>query len=171
MVPAMTPQNEKSIRFTEYIRNNQDRLYRFAYSHVRNQDDALDIVHDAIVKGLEKIDTLRQTDNMGSWFYRILINECINHFRRLKKVVYCDQMPELSDEDQDISAAADLYRAVGRLPLPYKTIIILRFYEDMKIEDIASATGISINTVKTRLYRALEKLREDLGDSYPSEYE
>jgi len=66
-------------------------------------------------------------------------------------------------EDEDIGQKLDVYRAVGRLDPKLRTVVMLRFYEDMKLEEIARITGTNLNTVKSRLYTALSRLREDLG--------
>ena len=74
-------------------------------------------------------------------------------------------LPKLEDELADM----DLQDAIDQLPTQYKSIIILRFFEDLQIDEIAEITGVNVNTVKTRLYTALRKLELKLGRN--SEYE
>ena len=73
------------------------------------------------------------------------------------------RQPEDLVEDEDIGQKLDVYRAVSRLDPKLRTVVMLRFYEDMKLEEIARITGTNLNTVKSRLYTALGRLREDLG--------
>ncbi len=74
-----------------------------------------------------------------------------------------ETLPEQQAEDADIGERLDVYRAVERLDPKLRTVVMLRFYEDMKLEDIAHITGANLSTVKSRLYTALGRLREELG--------
>ena len=152
--------------FREYITQNQQAFYRLAYSYTKNSDAALDVVQDAIVKGIEKLHTLRNPAYMKTWFYRILVNEGLNYLRG-KKVVPLDEYAESplsAAEDRDVAQDVDLYNAVQRLEPKLRTVVILRFFEDMKLEDIASITGDPLSTVKSRLYKALKLLKVDLQE-------
>ena len=152
--------------FREYITYNQQAFYRLAYSYTKNSDAALDVVQDAIVKGIEKLHTLRNPAYMKTWIYRILVNEGLNYLRG-KKVVSLDEYAESplsAAEDRDVAQDVDLYNAVQRLEPKLRTVVILRFFEDMKLEDIASITGDPLSTVKSRLYKALKLLKVDLQE-------
>ena len=60
-----------------FFKENENRIYKFAYGYVKNQEMALDLVHESIVKAIQKRDTLKEEQYLKTWFYRILINECI----------------------------------------------------------------------------------------------
>ena len=150
--------------FREYITQNQQAFYRLAYSYTKNSDAALDVVQDAVVKGIEKLHTLRNPAYMKTWFYRILVNQALTYLRG-KKVVSLEEYTESTcpaAEEQDVAQNVDLYRAVQGLEPILRTIVILRFFEDMKLEDIAAITGAPLSTVKSRLYKALKLLKVDL---------
>lgn len=151
----------------DYVRKNQNRFYRLAYSFMHNSDDAMDVVQDAVVKAFEKQDTLKDIETLQTWFYRILVNTSIDSLRRRKRVVYTDAVPEqedgVSQESQVLDAVA-LYAALDKLPEEMKLVVILRFFEDMKLSEIADVTGAALSTVKKRLYRALALLRLDMAD-------
>ena len=66
----------------EHILNGQTDFYRLAMSYVKNRDAAMDVVQEAIVKALSKVDSVREPAYLKTWFYRILINEAMNHFRQ-----------------------------------------------------------------------------------------
>ena len=74
-------------QLVDYIVAGQGDFYRLAYSYVQNRDSALDVVQESIVKALSKSDSLRRPEYMKSWFYRILLNESMNHFRRGRRLV------------------------------------------------------------------------------------
>ncbi len=148
-----------------FIKENEEKLYKVAYSYVKNPDTALDLVQDSIVKALQKRHTLKHPEYLKTWFYRILINECLMFIRKNKKIVYLENLdvyfnePSLSSlENNNI----DLYHAIDHLSPQLKTIILLRFFEDMKLEEIARITGVNLNTIKSRLYKALKILKIDM---------
>lgn len=74
----------------EYIKENQDKLYRIAYTYTKNQEAALDVVQEAITKSLENIGRLRNEEYVKTWFYRILINEAIKASKSIKYFVDYD---------------------------------------------------------------------------------
>ena len=73
-------------QLNEYIIAHQEDFYRLAFSYVKNRDAALDVVQESIVRALSKSDSLRQPEYMKTWFYRILLNESMNHYRRNKRL-------------------------------------------------------------------------------------
>lgn len=149
----------------EHILNGQTDFYRLAMSYVKNRDAALDVVQEAIVKALSKVDTVREPAYLKTWFYRILINEAMNHFRRNRNLVSLEEvMTDRAAEPRDPGERLDLYDAIDRLSFPEQTIIKLRYFEDMKLEEIAQATGTNLNTVKSRLYKAIRKLKDMTGE-------
>lgn len=150
----------------KYILENQQTYYRLAYSYVKNKENALDIVQEAIFKALRSIDRLGEVNYMKTWLYKIIVNTSIDFIRKHHRVSTMEDekleghLPFSENELTDL----DLQEAVDQLPPMYKTIIILRFFEDLKIEEIAEITGDNVNTVKTRLYSALRKLRMEMGE-------
>lgn len=150
----------------DFIEDNQEKFYRIAFSYAKNREDALDIVHDTIVKALQKQYTLRRREYLQTWFYRILINESISFLRKNKKTVLIDDFEpfETSSENDDFDQTEymDLYHAIEKLPVKLKTIVLLRFFEDMKLEEIADITSANLSTTKSRLYKALKLLKLDL---------
>ena len=150
----------KESKVKDYIVENQERFYKIAYSYVKNEDDALDIVHDAICKALQKIDTLKNIEVVKTWFYKILVNSAIDYIRKNNKYVRLSQEDMINEKiSNDIYSDIDLEQALDRLPEEYKSIIMLRYFEDMKIEEIANVLQQNINTVKTKLYKGLRRLK------------
>lgn len=157
-------------QLVDYLVSGQADFYRLAFSYVKNRDAALDVVQESIVKALSKSDTLRETAYLKTWFYRILLNESMNYFRRGRRLVpFPEQQEEPAAPDPDVGERLDLYDAIDRLSLQEQAVIRLRFFEDMKLEEIAQATGANLNTVKSRLYKSLRKLREWTGEELSDE--
>jgi len=155
----------------EFIRENKENIYRLAYSYVRNKEDALDIVQESIQKALVHVHRLRDEQSLKSWFYKIVVNTSLDFLRKNKRVTAVD------DETLDYYASGvddryedvDLERAVKQLPTDYQSVIILRFFEDLKIGEVAAVLNENTNTIKTRLYKALKLLRIELQDDFMKE--
>lgn len=145
----------------QLITENKENFYRLAFSYVKNKDDALDVVQESIQKALLTIDSLNQQQKLKSWFYRIVVNKSLDFIRKHRRVNVMDDatLEFFSNGNHDIYQDIDLERCLDTLPEKYRTVIVLRYFEDLKIEEIAEILKENQNTIKTRLYRALSKLR------------
>ncbi|MFQ7684473.1 MAG: sigma-70 family RNA polymerase sigma factor [Lawsonibacter sp.] len=114
-----------------FVENNQERFYRIAYTYVKSREDALDVIHDAIVKALQSYHTLRRPEYAKTWFYRILINECNSFLRKNRCLLsWEDGLAQQASENLfDIykDEYIDLYAAVKKLSPDMKTVVVLRF--------------------------------------------
>lgn len=148
------------------ITENQERAYRLAYSYVRNKEDALDIVQDAIHKAFMNIESLKNTSSVKSWFFRIVVTTSLDFIRKQKKIQLMDEetLEVVVPSSEDHYADLDLAKSLEELPEKYRILIILRFFEDMKIEEIAEVLNENLSTVKTRLYQGLQKLRVNMSE-------
>ncbi|WP_458862348.1 RNA polymerase sigma factor [Acidaminobacterium chupaoyuni] len=153
--------------FTEYVREHQQDFYRLSFSYVKNQEAALDVVQEALVKALRSLDFLRSPEFMKTWFYRILVNESLTYLRKHKRETLSDLsfLENLPAIDRDIAQSLDLYAALDLLEPKLKTIVMLRFFQDMKFSEISEVTGTNINTVKSQLAAALKKLRASIEEN------
>lgn len=154
-------------RLIRYILENQDRFYRVAYSYTRHQEDALDVVQSAVCKALEAHESIKNEDAMKAWFYRILVNESLTVLKRRKKLqltadgseqvqVYYEKGYEYND---------DIEKELDRLEMDVQTILKLRFFEELSFKEISDITGLNLNTVKTKLYRGLKQLKENMQEA------
>lgn len=149
----------------EYILKNQEKMYRLAYSYVQNKENALDVVQNAICTALEKCDSIRNPNAIKTWVYRVVVNEALQLLRKNKREIVWDpvEMPEEIYLEAPWEEVQEIYDKVQKLPPPVKTIILLRFYEDLSLKEISRVTGLNINTVKSRLYRGLEQLGKSMS--------
>lgn len=150
--------------FAEETIRQQENYYRLAYSYAKNPEDALDIVQESIYKALSSLDSLEDPRVMKTWFYRILVNTSLDFLRKQKNVCVMDEElleSHIPDEEYPYPDI-DLRNALAELPPMYRSIIILRYFEDLKIEEVATILNVNTNTVKTRLYTALKKLRLEM---------
>lgn len=149
-----------------YLLENKEAHYRMALSYTKNKDDALDVIQDSIEKALRAIRQNVCPENLNAWFYKILIRTAIDHVRKRQGLVSMEQNEmEFLLSHEDHYAQFDLATAMARLPNAYKTIIVLRYFEDLKIGDIADVLDENVNTVKTRLYKALDLLKIELKEA------
>jgi len=150
----------KRKKVEEFIIENRENFYRVAYSYVRNEQDALDIIQDSIYKALNSVEKLKEIKFIKTWFYRIVVNCSIDYLRRNKKYsdfLLKEQLEKI--ESYEDHTNLDLKKNLDDLSEKYRIIIVLRFFEDLKIEEIAKILDENVNTVKTRLYQGLKKLR------------
>lgn len=155
----------KRKKVEKYLIENREYYYRLAYSYVKNEADSLDIIQESIIKALTSIESLKEIEKVKSWFYKIVIRTSIDYIRKNKKYTEMIEISQIisngkNDEYKDL----DLYKALDELDETYKTIIILRYFEDLKINDIADILDENPNTVKTKLYKGLKKLKIDIGE-------
>ena len=153
----------RETQLTTYLVENQARFYRLAYSYLHNREDALDAVQAAVCKALEKQDSLKDADAMRTWFYRILVNVCTDQLRGRKREAPAapEDLNPGSYEDP-LPGDDALARRVEALPPELRTVIELRFYEELPLKEISAVLGCPLSTVKTRLYTGLKKLRVSL---------
>lgn len=151
--------------FTDLVMEKKASLYRIAYSYTRNKEDAFDIVSDAIYKAFVSIEKLNEPSQFYTWLTRILINCAYNHIKKSNRTVLTDKdMRPETGETTDQDALIDLYNAIETLDERDKTVIILKYLEDMTIEQVANVMQLPVGTVKTSLNRALKELRFELKE-------
>ena len=154
-------------RLIQYIIENQDRFYRLAYSYTRHQEDALDAVQNAVCKALEAHESIKNADAIKTWFYRILMNECLAVIKKRNKVVLTAGAVGESEAyyEKGYEQGGDIEQELEKLELDVQGIIKLRFFEEMSLKEISGITGLNLNTVKTKLYRGLKLLKENIQEA------
>ena len=149
----------KEERLESYLTGGQAGFYRLAYSYLQNWEEALDAVQTAVCRALEHQDSLRDPGAVKTWFTRILMNACNDLLRQRSRVVpFPENGEEPFGEDPEPSDET-LARRVDALPREMGTVIKLRFYEELTLKEIGEVTGQNVNTVKSRLYAGLKRLR------------
>ncbi|UCD65117.1 MAG: RNA polymerase sigma factor [Candidatus Zixiibacteriota bacterium] len=168
-------QNGDKGAFGKLIRLHQKRLFRYVYGLLGSFDAAEDVVQEAFVKAYENIGTFRTQYAFYPWLSTIARNLAYNQIRReekkesldvLKEKGYNPQSVDLGPLDKLLNSEGHrrFYRAVMSLPLPYRTVFVLRHFEQMDYSGIASYLKIPPGTVDSRLYRARQLLMEHLKD-------
>ena len=150
--------NEYELIVNEYFK----LLYSIAYNYTRDSFTSEDIVQDTFIKFYRARNTFKSEEHIKNWLIRVVINDCINTLKHNKKVVVVDEelvdsLPDTSDADEKNE---DIYYSICLLKDSYKKVIILYYYENYSIKDIASILKITEKNVTVRLTRARQKLKQ-----------
>ena len=157
-----------------------DSMYNFAYKLTFDEDNAKDLVQDTYLKAYRFIDSFQQGTNAKAWLYRILKNSFINDYRKKSKepskldyqevenFYNSDDVDEVMTVDLRVDAVKDMIgdevtNALNSLAIDFRTIIILCDLEGFTYEEMSKILDIPIGTVRSRLHRARNLLKEKLG--------
>jgi RNA polymerase sigma-70 factor (ECF subfamily) len=163
----------------------QNRLYRYLLRLVREPAEAEDLFQQTWLRVAEKIRKYDPNRNFEAWLFTLARNLAIDHLRRLRPESLDEPIASapgesaatrlLSGERPALDGILDRERssrlagALDQLSVTYREVLTLRFEEEMKLEEIAEVLNAPLSTVKTRLRRALERLRQTIEDRYPRE--
>ncbi len=164
----------------------QNRLYRYLLRMVRQPAEAEDLFQQTWLRVAEKIQSYDPRRNFEAWLFTLARNLAIDHLRRLRPESLDEPLGDSANGEtavtrlvsQEIPAfdrvlarerGSRLADAMEMLPMIQREVLTLRFEEEMKLEEIAEILGTPLSTVKTRLRRALERLREGLESKFPGE--
>ena len=155
------------------VRRYQEPIFNLVYRMTQSHADAADLTQEAFIKAYEKLYRFREGKKFFPWLYTIALNHTRNHLRkgrnsRLVDVPDCELHSDSQyarQEEEKICGRLDLQRlqrALLALPWEYREALILRYREELSMEDIASALSISLSGAKMRVHRGLKKLRDIL---------
>jgi RNA polymerase sigma-70 factor, ECF subfamily len=165
----------RSLAFAQFVdRDALDRAYRYATLILGDPTEAEDATHDAALRAWHRFGELRDPGRFEAWFGRILVNACRDRQRGRRHNTLSLDDPTLQTEEPWARAAGDPAEAYGRrdamagalraLRPEYIEVVVLRFYVDLTIDQIAERTGARAGTVKSRLHYALRELRGTLDE-------
>lgn len=153
--------------YGQLIHEHQEYLYKMAFLYMKNREDALDVVGATVLKGYQKIGSLKNPEWFKTWITRILLNAAKD---AQKKIVYYNNIDEveISERHKGVTAEehCDLKDAIGQLPEKYRSVIILKYYSGMSVNEIAFALNAPEGTIKAYLCRAREQLKNCLKEDY-----
>ena len=146
-------------------------LYNIAYSYLKNTSDADDIVQDTFMKYLSTNKSFEAEENEKYFLIRVCINISINLLKSKwkKDVVKYDSIALNITYNNDDSSNIDYFSLICNLPLKYKSVMVLYYWEDFSVEEVAKALNISTSSVKKRLERGRNMIKdkiENMEDSY-----
>ena len=153
------------------------QIYRFVYSRVREQTAAEDVTSEIFMKALKAMPRYQDTGRpFAAWLYQISVNAIADRYRTLRPAQPLDDFHDLSVAGpalEDLASHRDeirrIWALVEGLPIQQRTALVLKFQEDMKIEDIAVVMGKSAGAVKLLIHRGVSRLREEADALRPVE--
>ena len=157
----------RKARFLDGAGSNLDRSYRLAGLILGNAHEAEDAVQDALVVAWQGFDRLRDADRFPAWFDRILVNGCRDRLRRRGIVQFIAINPSIdpagSDPFRDFVERDALLAGMTTLTPDERIVVVLRFWADLSLDEIAHRLDWPLGTVKSRLHRALNRMRRSLA--------
>lgn len=146
--------------FAARVVERTDRMYRIAWTVLRNSEDCRDAMQEAAMKAWEKRHTLRDERYFDTWLTRILLNECYRTQRKQRRSVSLDEMTEPAILPKDMTLSLTLQNLPEKLRLP----LVMHALEGISYAEIARALHISKSTVTGRIQRARQQLRKELEE-------
>ena len=167
--------------FEALVRQHQRRVYRVLLLTLKNPDDADNLTQECFLRAYTSMATFRGECSVQTWLLRIAINLARDHIRN-RRASFWKRLLRLEDDgvltteseprapepspEQGMLAREDLdavWRAVDRLSTRQKDVFLLRFVEELELKEIAAVLGLRVGTVKTQLFRAVTRVREQTG--------
>lgn len=157
----------------------KDKVFQICYRMLGNRHDAEEIAQEAFIRAYLNIQSFKQEHKFSTWLYRIATNLCIDRLRRKKPDYYLDaevsgtdgltlysqipskdRLPDVEVENMELQE--NIQQAIYRLPEKYRSVIILKYVEDLSLNEISEIMNLPLGTVKTRIHRGREALRKQL---------
>ncbi len=159
--------------FCALIGKYENQIYNIAYKFMQNSFDAQDAAQDAIIKMYGSIRKFSFQSAFSTWMYRVVANTCLDLIRRRKPSVPMEEYTDAAvsrdgnpdEQAQNNELGRSIRAAVQELSEKYRTVLILKDMEGLKYEEVAEILSITPGTVKSRLFRAREKLRRILEEN------
>lgn len=150
--------------FDKLLKERGEKLYKISFCYVKNETLALDVVSEATFKAYINLKKLKDNKYFDTWLIKILINEALSVIKKQKRIIHLEDYKKdiKVDSHEGAEEKADLYRALDKLKKDDKAILVLKYFGDLTFYDIAKLMNKSENTIKTKHYRALEKLKNIL---------
>jgi RNA polymerase sigma-70 factor (ECF subfamily) len=153
------------------VKRYEKLVFNYALRMVSNRDDAMDLMQDTFLAVFRGLASFRGDSAFNSWLLKIAHYRCIEFYRKRKHTVDIEGIPEVFNEDgedcPELSVVAgqqgdQLIGAMSQLPVNQRAVIEMKFFQYLTFEDIAQQLGVSTNTVKSRLYAGLGKMKQML---------
>ncbi|MEH7391163.1 sigma-70 family RNA polymerase sigma factor [Bacillus sp. JJ1503] len=149
--------------FYELMQIHKVRLLKVAYSYLRNEEDALEALQEVTFRAYRSIKKVREPEYFSTWLIRIMLNYCHDQSRRKKRIADTDLLDSLA-ETIDHSQSIEIQEALQKIDSRCREVIILKYYHDLRIKDIAEILECPESTIKTWLYKGLKALRNQMED-------
>jgi RNA polymerase sigma-70 factor, ECF subfamily len=155
--------------FEELVRRMQRRVYGFSYQQLRDLDEAQDLAQEIFVKLYRNLDRFDQARPFEPWFWKLAANTAINYRRKRVAAPTDRSADDATAAREQPQHDAALVEALAELDPSYRMPLLLHYYADLSLEQVAMSLSLSIPAIKSRLHRARALLRNALAESAESE--
>ncbi|MBQ9658211.1 MAG: RNA polymerase sigma factor [Clostridia bacterium] len=153
---------EKDELFNELITPLKAKLYKTGMAILKNDDDVCDALQEALISGYKNLEKLEKEEFFSTWMIRIMINKCYDIIKNNKKIININQKLENYHENEyyydRYKEESDVEKALNSINEELRLIVVLYYYNDFSVKEIAEICNIPQGTVKSRLARAREKI-------------
>lgn len=164
----------RNFAFNQLVRIYQQKVYWHIRKMVIDHNDADDLTQETFIKIWKALDNFKGDSQLFTWIYRIATNECLNHLAKKKRRFFLpinDITEELSNkiDDSNIISGDEiqlkLQKALLTLPDKQRLVFNMKYYDEMKYEDISEITGTSVGALKASYHLAVKKIEQHLKSS------
>lgn len=152
---ALTGDGESFYKLLDPIK---EKLFKVAYVYLRNEHDTLDCVHEAIIKAIQSLDTLKEPQYFNTWMIKITINKCKDHIKKNNKVILVDiedYQDIITIDEERFEYIEDITVALNKLTDKEREFIVMRYLKDMSLKEISNVTSKPLGTIS----RTLRKMK------------
>lgn len=152
----------KDNKFTQLVQKNKLKFYKTAKAILKNDDDVYDAIQNALMSMYQNFNNLKEQKYFATWGVRIVINKCYDLLRKNKKIELYDELEECVTEDNYNLDYNGINKLVNGLDKSLYLIVILYYYDDFSIKEIAEILEMPEGTIKSKLSKARSTLRKNL---------
>jgi RNA polymerase sigma-70 factor (ECF subfamily) len=173
LLDMMQSPAQRNAGVSEFIRQFQKPVYYYIRRMVLSHEDADDLTQMVFIKAWKGLDGFRGDSKLSTWLYRIAHNECISFLRSAKRILDVDiaklEFSLGSALQSDVLFSGDeiqakLQMAIALLPEKQKAVFVMRYYDDLKYEEMAEITGTSVGALKASYHHAVQKIESYLSE-------
>nr|WP_295973096.1 RNA polymerase sigma factor SigW [uncultured Bacillus sp.] len=165
--------------FGEVVELYKDKVFQLSFRMLGNRHEAEDIAQEAFIRAYVNIQSFNMNLKFSTWLYRIATNLCIDRIRKKKPDYYLDaevagtegltmyshipantSLPE--DDVESLELQESIQKEISKLPEKYRSVIVLKYIEELSLNEISEILDLPLGTVKTRIHRGREALRKQL---------
>ena len=168
LIEKLAGEDTRNFAFNQLVRKYQERIYWHVRKMVIDHDDADDVVQEVFIKVWKNLHKFRQDARLYTWIYRIATNECLNFLKKKKRVALLSlsDFQEVLVSKLNMSVQLDgdqiemkLQKALLKLPDKQRLVFNMKYFDDMKYEEIAEITETSVGSLKASYHHAVKKLK------------
>lgn len=150
------------IAFVQLFAVQKEQMYRIAFAYFKNEQDALEAMQEVTFRAYKNIKKIKEPKYFSTWLTRIMINYCIDELKRKKRFLLSNSKALTGSMIEEKDNLINVEAAIKVLKPKFQEIIILKYFQDMTIEQIATYLGRPSGTIKTWLSKALQELRKQI---------